>query len=224
MRWAIEEVRQLELERERQRAEAEERCRTVKAKRLREEAERLQEEASRTWDGFWTYPLRPHGMSTNARVPPEPTTQGKGVEDPLDEKEESLGKGNKEGLDENEDIFDEDEDFLDFLSKAHTAILDETEQTMLDKQEALGEGKDKNSERLDKSTFEVVSKADANSPERSSLGIDFDGGDDTDSDCDSASTDSYDWGDDFITCQATCGRDQRFFRHLPMVRRSLIIR
>lgn len=144
-----------------------------------------------------------------------------GVEDPLDEKEESLGEGNEEALDENEDIFDEDEDFLDLLRKANVAILGATKQATLDKQEALGEGKYKNSERLDESTFEVISKADANSPERSSLGIDFDGGD---SDCDLASTDSYDMGDDFITCEATCGRDQRFFRCLPLVRRNLIIR
>ncbi|KAM6508734.1 hypothetical protein FSOLCH5_011733 [Fusarium solani] len=222
MRWAIEEVRQLELQRERQRAEVEERCRAAKARRLQEEAERLQEEASRTWDGFWTHPLQPHGVSTNTRSSPESTTQGKEVEDPLDEKEESLGEGNEEALDENED--DEDDDFLDFLSKAHPAILHATKQVTLDKQEALGDGKGGNSERLRESTFEVISKADANSPERSSLDIDFDGGDDTDSDCDSASTDSYDMGDDFITGQATCGRDQRFFRCLPMVRRSLIIR
>ncbi|KAJ4156401.1 hypothetical protein NW754_008029 [Fusarium falciforme] len=195
MRWAIEEVRQLELERERQRAEAVERCRAAKAKRLREGTERLQEKASQTWDGFWTYSLRPHGVGTNARSSLESTTQGKVVEDLLNEKEESLGEGNEEALDENEDIFDEDEDFLDFLRKAHAATLDAVKWKTLDKQEVLGEGKDKNSERLDESTFEVISKADANSPERSSLGIDFDAGDDTDCDCDSTSTDSYDMGE-----------------------------
>ncbi|KAI8656398.1 hypothetical protein LRP88_11703 [Fusarium phalaenopsidis] len=90
-------------------------------------------------------------------------------------------------------------------------VLDAIKATMTTYTHALGEGKDKNSERLDESTFEVISKDDANSLERSSLGIDFDRRVYTDSDCDSASTDSYDWGDDFITCQATCGRDQRFF-------------
>ncbi|KAM6516447.1 hypothetical protein FALCPG4_014630 [Fusarium falciforme] len=153
MRWAIEEVRQLELERERQRAEAVERCRAAKAKRLREGTERLQEKASQTWDGFWTYPLRPHGVGTNARSSLESTTQGKVVEDLLNEKEESLGEGNEEALDENEDIFDKDEDFLDFLRKANAATLDAIKWKTLDKQEALGEGKDKNSERLDESTF-----------------------------------------------------------------------
>lgn len=217
MRWAIEELKQLELQREQQRAEAEERCRTVKAKSLREEAEMLQEEASQTWDGSWTYPLRPHGVSTNARGPLEPTAQRKGVKDPHDEKEESFGEGDEE-------VFDEDEDFLNFLRKENAAILDATKQATLEKQEALGEGKDNNSERLAESTFEVISKADANSPERRSLDIDSDGRDDTDSGCDLASTDSYDMGDDFITCQATCSRDQQFFRRLPMVRRSLVIR
>ncbi|KAL2671396.1 hypothetical protein Neosp_013982 [[Neocosmospora] mangrovei] len=219
MKWAIEEVRQIELDQERRRAEAVERCRAAKAKRLQEKAERLQEKSSQAWDGSWTYPMRPHGVGSNARSAPEFTTQGKEVAEPLDEKEESHGEGIEEAVDEDEDDFYDDEDFLDFLRKAKAA----TERARLDKQ-ALDERRAKNSERLDESTFEVITKADATSPERNSLDINFDSGDDTNSDCDSASTDSCDYGDDFLTSEARCGRDKWFFRHLPMVRRSLIIR
>ncbi|KAI8713915.1 hypothetical protein NCS52_01237500 [Fusarium sp. LHS14.1] len=223
MRWAIEEVRQLELDEERRQAEAVERCRAAKAKRLRERAERLQEKSSQAWDGSWTYPMRPHGVSSNSRSTPEATTQGKEVEGPLNETDESLSEGNEEAVEDDDDIFDDYEDFLDFLRKGNAAILDAAKRAMLDIQ-ALGKGKDKNSERLDESTFEVITMADAISPERNSLDMNFGDGDDTNSDCDSASTDSCDYGDDFITDQARCGRDKRLFRHLPMVRRSLIIR
>ncbi|RSM08797.1 hypothetical protein CEP52_004500 [Fusarium oligoseptatum] len=95
-------------------------------------------------------------------------------------------------------------------------VLDKNEWEKLDEHEALSAS----SEESHKDTVEVGSKKSKKTP----LVIDSDEEDDADSNCDSASTDSYGCGDQSLYWMDTAGRDQRFFRHLPMIKRSLIIR
>ncbi|RSL51408.1 hypothetical protein CEP53_008450 [Fusarium sp. AF-6] len=189
MRWAIEEVRQRELQRERLRAEGEGILRAEGAEEAREWEKRSWEMASRAYVGFSTCPLRKHGVS-NAQGSMEPTTSSKGGEEPLDEKEKPLSEGSEEA-------FSEDEEFL---LEGDDEVLDENEWEKLDKQEALSAS----SEEPHKDTVEVSSKKSEKTP----LVIDSDEEDDSDSDCDSASTDSYDHGDQSLYWMDTAGRDQ----------------
>ncbi|RSL94268.1 hypothetical protein CDV31_014398 [Fusarium ambrosium] len=205
MRWAIEEVRQRELQRERLRAEGEGRLRAEGVEEAREWEKRSWEMASRAYVGFSTCPLRKHGVS-NAQGSMEPTTSSKGGEEPLDEKEKSLSEGSEEA-------FSEDEEFL---LEGDDEVLDENDWEKLDKQEALSAS----SEEPHKDTVNIGSKMS----EKTSPVIDSNEEDDANSNYDSALTDSFGHGDQSLYGMDTAGRDQRFFRHLPMVRRSLIIR
>ncbi|KAM0438611.1 hypothetical protein ACHAPT_001363 [Fusarium lateritium] len=215
MGWAIEEIRQAELRRERERAEAEERVKAWRAEWPQDEAKKAEEKAALAWRGFWTFPLRPHGegkdaayashhVSSGSGILPEDELQGETDETPGEDEEESLDEKEAGAPYENEEALDEKQDNDSEGLRESPAKVDQ-----------------KNPNESSSPTMVVEAGPE---PVQSSPVIDDDAEDDTDSDCDSASTDSCYMGDEFVDSLAEGYRDQRIFRHLPIVRRALIIR